>query len=232
MSAPRSKHRHFPLPAVPILSTFNFGGGVKVVNPTFGPIVRTAFLALSLFILEGCQPNDLPTRNTRQKLEAGELVEFKTPGYRRPSCQNRQPDWRELRVTTDERVRVVLGKQQSQLMPGKHSCLRVGGVVDLQILNASGSTSGRVQITKLALIKVGQLKASHLKGRYFASAQDFQSYLTDVRSRLKPEDQDIVMITEFTYLTGSAVDELILKQKDLEPKNMTTIVDFERESTP
>jgi hypothetical protein len=43
-------------------------------------------------LLTACNPADQKVKSVRERLEAGEVVEFTEAGYRRPSCREGQPD--------------------------------------------------------------------------------------------------------------------------------------------
>lgn len=163
----------------------------------------------TLLALTACQPADVKVKTVKERLEAGQLVEFTEPGYRRPSCSDRAPDWSALEVSNqEERERVILKSQASILHPGRHSCYRVGSVVNLKVFRED-ETDGQVQITKLSLIKLDKLHAGHLKGRFFSKSEDFESYKNFLaEKRMRPEFDNIVTIVEFVYITDSASDQV------------------------
>lgn len=174
--------------------------------------------AFAVLSLTACKPADKNVESVKARLDAGEVVEFTKPGYRRPSCRDNMPDWNDYRVgNEDERMRIVVRKQNSGLNAGAHSCFRVGTAV---LINSPGDKGhkggGLARITKLSLVKIDNLKKANLKGKYFASDEAFYAYKDNMKFRLKPDHQGVVTILDFDYVNASAKDEAALKQKDVE----------------
>jgi hypothetical protein len=165
--------------------------------------------------LSACQPADQNLLTVRERLEKGEVVEFSTPGYRRPSCSERNPDWTDVGLSNqDERARVVLGQQGSVLAPGLYSCYRVGSVIALKVSGKSGGL-GFIQISKISLVRLENLKSFHLKGRFFASTSEFGRYLDGLKPRMQdPKYKGVVTIVDFRYIEGSALDEKAIRDED------------------
>lgn len=164
-------------------------------------------------LLTACQPADQKVKSVKERLEAGEVVEFTKPGYRRPSCSSRQPDWTDVRLSDEaERERIITKAQASSLNPGKHSCFRVGSVIDLNSPQKN-SNAGKVRITKISIVQLDKLTSRNLKGTYFAKADDFGRYKDAAKFRLKPEHEGIVTIVDFQYIADSAPDEKLIKEK-------------------
>lgn len=175
-------------------------------------MIRWLIVAIALG-LSACQPADPNSRTVKQRLEAGEIVEFTKPGYRRPSCSDRLPDWTDIRLSDeDERERIVALSQSSALNPGKHSCFRVGSVITLNTPQKR-TGGGLVRITKLALAQLDKLDKRAMKGKFFASSESFYKYKDAVKFRLKPDQDGIVTLLEFEYLDGSAPDEKAIREK-------------------
>lgn len=172
----------------------------------------------------GCRPADQSVKSVKELLEAGELVEFAKPDYRRPSCPPTRSDWTELQIDDEGRRQIVLGYQRSVLSPGRNSCIRVGSTVDLRSPQAK-SGGGRIVISKLGLIKIDKLDKRHLSGRYYASDSSFQRAKALVAARLQPFHDGLVMITSFEYVPGSAADEDALRKRDLEEKSGDGLVE-------
>lgn len=175
-------------------------------------------IAALLTLLTACRPADQKVKSVKERLEAGEVVEFTEAGYRRPSCREQLPDWSDVRVSDeDERMRIVVGKQSSALNPGSHSCFRVGGQV---LVNSPGDKGnkggGLVTVSKISLVMIDSLEKRHLKGRFFQSSDEFFKYKDNMKFRLRPDHNGIVTILDFAYVKGTATDEQNLQQKDAE----------------
>lgn len=169
--------------------------------------------ALFLIALTACQPADKSTKTVKEKIDAGYVVDFTKPGYRRPSCPSRAPDWSDVRLNDDsERERIITQSQSSILSPGKHSCFRVGAVVSINSPQIR-SGSGQARINKISLVKIDNLNSSSLKGSFFAKADDFNSYRDNMRRRMRLSDEGIVTIVDLRYIEGSAADESSIKEK-------------------
>lgn len=173
-------------------------------------------IAALLMLLTACRPADQKVKSVKERLEAGEIVEFTEPGYRRPSCRQQQPDWQDVRVSDEnERMRIVVGKQNSALNPGTHSCFRVGSQIKINSPGDKGNKGGGlVTLSKLSLVMIDKLEKYHLKGRYFQSSDDFFKYKDNMKMRLRPDHNGIVTVLEFAYVKGTATDEKNLQQKD------------------
>jgi hypothetical protein len=172
-----------------------------------------AGLILSLCV--ACQPSDQKAKTVKQRLDAGETVVFSEPGYRRPSCSQRSPDWSNVALNDeDERGRIVLSKQNSFLSPGPRTCYRVGSTIDLGVYGRDIKGGGRVRITRLSLVRMDKLDKRSLKGAFFSSNDAFNRYRDALKPRMRPEYGDIITIVDFVYLSGSAVDESDIRQKD------------------
>ena len=176
--------------------------------------LKVLAIGLALF-LNACQPSDVKVRSVKERLDAGQLVEFTTPGYRRPSCSSSAPDWTNLSLSDNaERERIVLKTQGATLNPGRHSCFRVGSIVNLTV---EGKSNGRARIRKLGIIKIASLEARQLKGRFFAKSDDFNRFKNNVlERRMKPEHEGLVTIIEVDYLPGSAADQKLIEDKEQE----------------
>ncbi len=179
---------------------------------------------LGVIFLVGCQPADVKVKSVRERLEAGEIIEFSEPGYRYKGCKEDNADWDDLRIGPDstsetvlgERDRIVIGQQQSRLNPGLYSCFRVGSTIDLSPYKFKGQGSpGRVQITKLAWVHIDHLKKSQMKGRYFASNEGFYAAKDEMRFVLKnaPDKFGVVTLVEVRYVGGTAFDEKSINEK-------------------
>jgi hypothetical protein len=114
-------------------------------------------------------------------------------------------------------MRIVVGKQNSALNPGSHSCFRVGTQVSINSPGDKGMRGGgKVALAKIALVKIDKLEKRHLKGRFFQSSDEFFKYKDNMNFRLRPDHNGIVTILEFQYVAGTATDEQSLVQKDAE----------------
>lgn len=176
---------------------------------------RFLTLAIAIF-MAGCSPSDVKVKTVRERLEAGELVEFTKPGYRRPSCPRFAPDWSEVLLNDQsERERIVLKTQQSSLNPGKDSCYRVGSVVALEV---NGSKNGRARIRKFGVVKLAAMKTNQLKGKFFSKTDESLAYLKKFAEKLRPSHEGYVTIVDLEYLPSSATDEKAIREKE-EEKN-------------
>jgi hypothetical protein len=168
-------------------------------------------LLIAALILAACQPADKKVKSVKERLEAGELVEFTKPGYRPPACNQHLPDWSDIRLRDEsERERIVLKTQRSALNPGKYSCFRIGSIIDLNSPDKH-SGAGKARITKLSIVALDKLQARNLKGSFFSKAQDFSNYKASVK--LYPDHQGLVTIVDFEYIPDSAPDEKDIKEK-------------------
>lgn len=170
------------------------------------------FAALaSAVILTGCQPSDQHPETVRERVLAGEFVEFTKPGY---SLCGRSA-WGDMQVNdVDERDRVILAKQQSLLNPGHSACYRIGDTVSLRVFGRDVPGGGQVRIERLGLVLLDKLQSRQLKGRYFTASEAFSRAKESVRPRLKPAHEGIVTVVDFTYLSGSAADEARVREQD------------------
>ena len=135
-------------------------------------------------VLVGCQPSDQRTETVRERVLAGEFVEFTKTGY--GLCG--RSAWTDLRLgDLDERERVILGKQGSFVNPGHSACYRIGDTVSLGVFGRDAAGGGRVRIDRLGLVRLDRLKSNNLKGRYFASSEAVSRYGAALAPRLKPE---------------------------------------------
>lgn len=161
--------------------------------------------------LLGCQPSDRHPETVRERVLAGEFVEFTKPGY--GLCG--RSTWTDLRLgDVDERERAILGKQQSFINPGHAACYRIGETVSLGVFGRDVPGGGRVRIDRLGLVLLDKLQSRHLKGRYFASSEALTRYREVLRPRLKPEHEGIVTVVDFTYVSGTASDEAKVREED------------------
>lgn len=176
--------------------------------------LKVLAIGAALF-LTACQPSDVKVKSVKERLDAGQLVEFTKPGYRRPSCSQAAPDWTNLSLSDNaERERIVLKAQGATLNPGRHSCFRVGGIVNLAV---EGKSNGRARIRKLGIIKIANLESRQLKGKFFAKSDDFNRFKNNVlEKRMKPEHEGLVTIIEVDYLPGSAADQKLIEDKERE----------------
>jgi hypothetical protein len=170
-------------------------------------------VVLAVLFLSACRPADVHVSSVRERLEAGEVVTFDKPGYRRPSCKPDAQDWTDIRLKEEdaERQRIVYGSQRSATNPGRHSCFRVGSDIVLNSRDHRDGNGARGRIQALRLVKLEFLKSSHLKGKYFATQSAFSSYRSEIH--LSDKDAGIVTIVDIDYVGGTAVDEKDIREK-------------------
>lgn len=182
------------------------------------PLFTTKFrwlCVVSTLGLTACQPADVNVRSIRERLEAGEVIEYTVPGSIREICNKNKSDWTSIRVPREIREGIVLGKFVSVLGAGRYVCYRVGSVIDLDPSNESALPAGRAIVRRVALIRADRLEKYHLKGRAWASDETFQrekNYL--LTQRLKAKDQGIAHIVDLAYIPGTAVDEKTLVDRE------------------
>jgi hypothetical protein len=180
--------------------------------------IRLIGIALAGLIIAGCHPADEKSKTVKQRLEAGELVEFTDNGYMRPACTHGA--WEDARLGEDpERARVILGKQQAIINTNMNGCQQVGSTPYMNVFKGDkGPQVGRVLVTKIGLVKASKIKSNYLSGRFFAQSTDYNAYITD---KLTPRNgdpaPDIVMIVTFKYVSGTAVDESDVRKGDVTP---------------
>lgn len=169
---------------------------------------------LGVFLgLVSCRPADVNTRTVRERLEAGEVVEYSSPGAMRETCPRHRPPWNRLSLTPEMRQGLVLGNFVSILGAGKQTCFQVGTEITLNQKGFENLQAGRAVITRLSLIRVDLLEKSLLKGKAWASDEIFQREKSNlIHHKLKPQDNGIVHILELQYVKGSAEDEKSLEQ--------------------
>lgn len=166
------------------------------------------FVALAL---SACQPGDQKVKTVKERLEAGELVEFTKPGWRTKACSDRSADWVDLRITQNNaRENIVLGKIKSGLNPGMYNCFRIGSVVRV----GTGSTAAAVVITKLGWVHIDKLRNTSMKGEVYASSTEFEFFRNLIKSRMRADQLGIVTYVEFTYINGSAADQKAIEDED------------------
>lgn len=179
--------------------------------------------ALAALALGACHPNDVNTKTVKERLDKGEIVEFTEPGSKLPSCKT-SPDWTDIRMQNSERERIVLGKQQSYIAPGNRACYRIGSNV---LLDGRKPAAGSVKIISLALARIDKVRADDLKGRMWNSKEEFNGYISGVKSRMGGNETGYVYIVSFVYLGGTAADEKVIKEKDTGPDYKETVADGE-----
>lgn len=185
-------------------SGYDFGGGTFM---TYWILVAAIGAALV-----GCQPSDQRPQTVRERVLAGEFVEFTKPGY--TLCGRNA--WTDMQVgDLDERERVILGKQGSFINPGHSACYRVGDTINLAVFGRDKTGGGRVRIDRVALVRLDKLKAKNLKGRFFSTDDSVRSYGEKLNSRMKPEYEGIVTVVDFTYVGGTAADEAEVRAGDV-----------------
>lgn len=166
-------------------------------------------------ILTACKPSDQKVNSVRERLEAGEAVEFNKPGTRLPNCGPQV--WNDIRVADrNERERVVVGQQSSIVNAGYKFCGVIGKPVAMSYFN--DKNLGAVVVNKITLVKLANMKPSQLKGSFFSEDQGFDDYKS--RIKLTAKHEGIVVIVDTKYVKGSAADEKVLMERRAE-KNAT-----------
>jgi len=168
----------------------------------------------AVLTLTACQPSDVKVKTVRERLEAGQVVEFTKPGYRRPDCPSRAPDWTDLLVSNEIRQRIVLKSQATLPGLGKKPCYRVGSVVNIKVAGNSAGL-GQVRIVKLSLVKAESLRQNAFNDRFIGKAkvEEFARLKEDLQKALKPEHEGLIHIVEYQYLNGSAADQKAIEEK-------------------
>jgi hypothetical protein len=177
--------------------------------------------------ITACKPSDQHVRTVRERLEAGEAVEFTKPGTKTANCG--PAVWTTIKVSNKiERDRVILGQQASILNAGYKFCGVIGKPVDMTVFK--GDTGlGQVIVTKITLVKLDKLKKSQLKGAFFSEEQGFEDYKAGVR--LYPENQGVVTIIDTRYQKGTAVDEKAVINRDAEKRASDGYVETKEDGT-
>jgi hypothetical protein len=171
------------------------------------------FLAAASAIT-ACTPSDQHVKSVRERLEAGEAIEFTKPGTKTANCGS--AIWTTIKVSDHvERDRVVLGQQTSILNTGYKFCGIIGRPVDM-IISKGDSGLGQVIVTKITLVKLDKLKKSQLKGSFFSEEQGFENYKAGIR--LYPDNQGVVTIIDARYQPGTAVDEKAVIKRDADKR--------------
>ncbi len=170
-----------------------------------------AIVVMALLGLIACSPNDTRIKSVKQLLDEGEVLEFKEPGFRHGGCKGK-PAYK-LRVADEkERSRVVVGKQGSIISLGIYNCYTVGSRVPMEI--GRNEKHGQVVINKISWARIEKVSKSRMKGRYFASNEQYYDYYNGVKSLSEKIKQPYVAIVDFTYVGGTAVDEKTLIDSD------------------
>lgn len=175
--------------------------------------MKAWLLGLVGLALVACQPGDPHGKTVKERLDEGEIIEFTQPGFRHNGCKEQMPDWKMRLSNQTERHRVVLGQQGSVLNPGIYSCYRVGSQVDVEIFKEN-NVSGRVGISKISWAHIDSVTKGRMKGKYFASSEQYNQYLAGVKSRLQYQGEPYVTILDFDYVRGSALDEKLIAEED------------------
>lgn len=171
------------------------------------------WLLTAAILLGACNPADQKAKSVKDRLEAGELVEFTKPGYRRPACSERAPDWSDIRDFDESgRERIVVGAQKSILNPGAYSCFRIGSAINLHT-SSKRQDQGRARIVKLAIRKLEKLEAKDMGGGFYAQNNNFYALKDAVRAKLSDRDEGYVTIVYLEYLPNSATDEKDIREK-------------------
>ncbi len=172
--------------------------------------IRLTLTAAMLLALTACQPSDQKVKTVRERLEAGETVEFTKPGTNTPNCG--AAVWSTIKVANKpERDRVIVGSQASILNTGYKFCGKIGRAIDMTVFKGDQGL-GQVVVKKISIVKLDFLRPSLLKGKYFSSDIDFDNYKKSIK--LYPENLGIVTIIETQYQNGSAVDEKAVREKE------------------
>lgn len=178
------------------------GGNLKLIQLS----VLSAAVALT-----ACKPSDQKVNSVRERLEAGDAVEFNKPGTRLPNCGSQV--WSDIRVADrSERERVVVGEQTTIVNAGYKFCGEIGKPVAMSYFN--DKNLGLVIVNKITLVKLANMKPTHLKGSFFSENQGFDDYKSKIR--LNPKHEGIVVIVDTRYVKGSAPDEKVLMQRRAE----------------
>lgn len=166
-------------------------------------------------LVAGCKPSDQKVKSVRERLEAGETVEFTKPGMKTPNCG--PAEWNTIKVSSkQERDRVILGSQYSIVNAGYKFCGRIGLPVDMTVYKDDKGL-GAVIVQKISMVKLDKLKPNQLKGNFFANTSDFDFYKANIK--LYPENQGIVTIIDTHYAEGTAKDEKAVRQRGDEDRN-------------
>lgn len=174
-------------------------------------------IALVLGLCAGCKPSDQKVVSVRDQVMAGDYVEFKEMGY--SLCGNGFA-WDNMRFgSEEERMRVIVKKQQAFIQPGFRACYRVGDVINFEVINKGAFGGGKIKITSVGLVLLDKLygkNASKVSGSYFKSTDNLDAYKGTLKSRMFPDMEGVVTVVNFVYIPGSSIDEALMKARDKE----------------
>ncbi|MBX3022025.1 MAG: hypothetical protein KF799_10145 [Bdellovibrionales bacterium] len=174
-------------------------------------------IALVLGLCVGCRPSDQNIKSVRDRVMAGEFVQFSRNGQ---GICGGDFGWDDMRLTDEvELMRVVAKKQGSYIAPGFSACYRVGDTVTLELNSKRGVARGQVRIDAVGLVLLDKLygrNAQKMSGRFFQSSDNLDRYKAGLTNRMYPEMEGVVTVVNFTYIRGSAPDEATLKAKEEE----------------
>ncbi len=171
------------------------------------------WLIVVALIFAGCQPADNKAKSVKDRLDAGELVEFTKPGYRRPSCSEKAPDWKNLNgLQETDRELIITNQMKAVLNGGKYSCFRVGSAIDLST-SSKNPNAGQAIVVKLGIRKLDKLESKDLGGGIYSQNSVLFALKDKVRAKLSERDQGFVTIVHLQYIPNSAPDEKSIREK-------------------
>lgn len=165
----------------------------------------------------GCGPSDQHVQSVRDRVMAGEYVEFTENGK---SFCGPFVVWSDIRVDSkDERQRIIVGKQKSYVQPTWSTCYRVGDTVALRVNkdDVASAGGGLLKVKAIGFVLLDKLygkAAEGLKGSYFKSVDNLNQYKGSKRPF--PDAEGVVTVVTFEYLAGTAADEAAVKKADRE----------------
>lgn len=171
-------------------------------------------MALALGLLAGCRPSDQKIKSVKERVLAGEFVQFTEPGY---SLCGTGRAWDNMDFGDNkERDRVIFGSQRAFFNPGWSACYRVGDVISTGIFKRGPMGGGKVRINSVGLVLLDEMygkNAAKLEGKFFASADNLNSYKAGLTNRMKDKDLGIISVIGITYVPGTAVDEAEVRER-------------------
>lgn len=170
-------------------------------------MIRWVYVGIFLGLVS-CSPADVNSRSVRERLEAGEIIEYSNPGEMRETCPRQRPPWNRLSLTPEMRQGLVLGTIESIPGAGKQTCFQVGSEITLVQKGSENLRAGRAIVMRISLMRADLLDKSNLKGKAWASEEVFmRQRSTLIEHKLKPSDSGIIHILDLQYVKGSAEDE-------------------------
>lgn len=163
---------------------------------------------LAVLGLCACNPNDQHIKTVKERLDDGEIIEV--TGKMHSGCKQ---SWSEIRTVTEEQKRVVVGKQQFIVAPGFYQCYEKGSSIPFEVNRKTDPKNGVIHVDRMFWARGDKLTKSKLTDRHFASTDEFNRYMANVKARSNYDGY--VHILHITYQRGSALQEKAWIEEDL-----------------